>query len=355
MRLALDLARQSTADVRPNPKVGAVIVKDGVILGQGYHQYFGGPHAEIEALKNAKSAVQNATMYVTLEPCCHYGKTPPCTDAIIKAGIKRVVIGMADPNPLVHLKGVEILRQNGIEVETGIEEEACKQLNREFMTYITTGFPFVTMKIAQTLDGRIATRNRHSKWITSPEARKVGHQLRSDSDAVIVGIGTVLADNPRLTVRHLNGRMPFRIVMDSRLRLPMESHLLTDEFTDKTIIATISADSDKRGEIISRGAQIWDIPADNTGRISVAELLKKAVTEKFSAVMVEGGSEVYTSFLKEKLVHRLVLILAPKLLGAGINSIGDLNVQRIDQALELHHPSMEKVGEDFIFTADINY
>ena len=316
MRMALDLARQATVGVRPNPKVGAVIVKDGVILGQGYHKYFGGPHAEIEALNNAGGSVQNATMYVTLEPCCHYGKTPPCTDAIIKAGIKRVVIGMPDPNPLVHLKSIEILKQNGIQVETGIEEAACKQLNREFITLITTGFPFVTMKIAQTFDGRIATRNRHSKWITGSEARKVGHQMRSESDAVVVGIGTVLADNPRLTVRHVNGRMPIRIVMDSRLRIPLESHLLTDEFADKTIIATTSVDSDRRGKIISRGAKIWDIPADNAGRISVPGLLKKSVTEKISALMVEGGSEVYTSFLKEKLVHRLVLFLAPKLLGA---------------------------------------
>ncbi len=355
MKLALNLALKATAAVHPNPKVGAIIVKDGLILGQGYHKHFGGPHAELEALQNAGSVVHNATMYVTLEPCCHYGKTPPCTDAIIKAGIKRVVIGMADPNPLVHLKGVGILKQNGIEVETGIEEEACNQINREFITFITAGLPFVTMKIAQTLDGRIATRNRHSKWITSREARKAGHQLRSDSDAVIVGIGTVLADNPRLTVRHLNGRMPFRIVMDSRLRIPMESHVLTDDFTDKTIIATTINDADKYAKIISRGAKIWNIPADNTGRISAPELLKKSVRENFSAVMVEGGSEVYTSFLKEKLVNRLVLILAPKILGSGINAIGDLNLQRIAQSIQLQHLLMEKVGDDFILTADIKY
>lgn len=355
IKKTIQLAQKGRGNVSPNPLVGAVIVKDGRIIGKGYHQKFGEAHAEINALHQAGDEAKDSTLYITLEPCCHYGKTPPCTDAIIKAKIKRVVIGMTDPNPIVNQKGVQILRDNGIEVITGVHENECKQLNRVFTKYITTGLPFVTLKIAQTIDGRIATKSGHSQWITSQKARTEGHRLRSEVDAVIIGSGTACADDPQLTVRHIRGRNPFRIVMDNDLQISLTSKLLTDAFVHKTIIATTSHDEQKMNQIQKSGAQIWLISSDNNGYVSITSLLKKLAKQGISSVLVEGGSKIYTSFLKEKMVDRIFIAIAPKILGEGIQSVGDLGKLFINQAIQIENMKFKKADSDIIIFGDLKY
>jgi len=341
--------------VNPNPMVGSVIVNDGVIVGEGYHPCFGREHAEIAALRNAREKARDATLYVNLEPCCHYGKTPPCTDAIIRAGIKRVVVGMVDPNPLVNQKGVEILKQHQIEVTAGVEESACKELNRAFIKYITTGLPYVTLKIAQSLDGRIATASGNSRWITSHEARVLAHRIRSESDAIIVGIGTVLADDPQLTVRHVSGKNPVRLILDSQLRIPLESQLLTDDHVHQTIIATTSTDLSKMDRIKKMGAHVWEIKPSENGKIAIPILLKKIAQARMSAVMVEGGADVFTSFLKSKMVDRIIFALAPKIIGAGKDAIGDLEILDVDNSIKLVNVRTKKLGPDILVSADVSY
>jgi len=353
LKRAIRLARKGIGYVNPNPMVGSVIVKDGEIIGEGYHSCFGKEHAEIVALRNAGDKSKGATLYVNLEPCCHYGKTSPCTDAIIKAGISRVVIGMVDPNPLVNHKGIEILRKHQIEVITGIEERACKHLNRVFTKYITTKLPYVTLKIAQSLDGRIATKTGDSKWITSYKARVEAHRIRSESDAIIVGIGTVLADNPQLTVRHVRGKNPVRIVLDSNLQIPFKCHLLSDNHVHKTIIATTSNDSTKISKIKETGAHVWQVEKDKIGNISIENLLTRIANARMSAVMVEGGGQVHTSFLREKMVDSIVMALAPKIIGTGKEAIGDLGILSVDNCVELVNVKTKKVGPDFFISADV--
>ena len=335
------------------PLVGSIIVKNDTIIGEGYHKCFGKEHAEIVALRDAGENARDATLFVNLEPCCHYGKTPPCTDAIIKAGIKRVVIGMADPNPLVNQQGIKILRENGIEVEAGVEKEACEQLNRVFIKFIKTRLPFVTLKIAQTIDGRISTSTGHARWITSEAARKQGHRLRSQNDVVIVGIGTVLADDPQLNVRLLKGSNPVRIVLDSSLRIPLKSQLLTDESAYKTIVATTSKNLEKIETIKKTGAQVWQFEKDKNGRIPLPELLKKIGQDNKSSIMVEGGAQIFTSFIKENLSDRIVFFIAPKILGSGKETIGDLGINLIDDCIQLKDMKFKKIGQDFMVDANI--
>jgi len=355
LKTTITLARKGIRYVNPNPMVGCVIVKDGEIVGKGYHSCFGKDHAEVVALRNAGDKARGAALYVNLEPCCHYGKTPPCTDAIINAGIKQVVIGMVDPNPLVNQMGIEILRQHNIEVITGIEEPACKELNRVFIKYITTGMPYVTLKIAQSLDGRIATVTGNSQWITSHPARVAAHRIRSESDAIIVGIGTVLADNPQLTVRHVKGKNPVRVILDSHLQIPLTSQLLTDDYMHKTIIATTSKDSAKISRIKETGAHVWEIPKNEHGKISLPKLLKKLAHARMSAVMVEGGARIYTSFLKEKMADHIVMAIATKIVGTGIDTIGDLSVLTIDNSIELINVKTRKLGPDLLISGDVSY
>lgn len=355
IKRALRLARKGIGYVNPNPLVGSIIVKNGKVVGEGYHQCFGNEHAEINALREAGKKARGATLYVNLEPCCHYGKTPPCTDAIVNAGIKRVVVGMVDPNPLVNQKGIEILKRHGLEILTPIEEEACRQLNRVFIKYITTGLPYVTLKIAQSLDGRIATRTGHSRWITSYKARVEAHRIRSQSDAVIVGIGTVLADNPQLTVRHVKGRNPVRLVLDSHLEIPLNCQLLTDENVHKTVIVTTVPDSEKVSQIKKMGAQVWHIEQDYDGRISLSGLMHKIAAARMSAVMVEGGAQVFTSFLKEKIVDHIIVALAPKILGAGIEAIGDLGILTVDDGIQLANVAFKNLNPDLLVSADVNF
>ena len=353
IKKTIQLAKKGSGFVNPNPLVGSIIVKNRKVIGKGYHKCFGREHAEIVALQQAGDKASGATLYVNLEPCCHHGKTPPCTDAIIKAGIKRVVIGMVDPNPLVNQQGIKILRENGIEVESGIEEQACEQLNCAFIKYIQTGLPYVTLKIAQSLDGRIATSTGHSQWITSEPARKEAHRLRAENDVILVGIGTVLADDPQLTVRMVKGSNPVRIILDSSLRIPLDCQMLNDEFVNITIVVTTNENIHKIKKIENRGAHVWLMEKDNNGQVFLPGLLKKIGRAKKSAVMVEGGAEIFTSFLKEKLVDRIVYALAPKILGSGKEAIGDLGISLVDDGVHLKNIKIKKVGVDLLLDATL--
>jgi len=354
MKKALRLARRGLGKTSPNPMVGAVIVKHNRIIGQGYHHYFGGKHAEVNAIENAVEEIGGATLYVTLEPCCYQGKTPPCVDAVIKHNIGRVVIGALDPNPRVGGKSVEILRQRGIETKVGVLEGECRSLNEAHFKCMSTGIPLVTVKFAQTLDGRIATSAGKSQWISSPASRRLAHKLRAVNDAVMVGVGTVLADNPELTVRLVRGRNPTRIVLDSTLRVPPEARVLADQPSAPTLIAATPRADDKRLAALRRtGVEVLTIPADERGNVDLAHLLRALGERGISSVLVEGGAETITSLLRLKLVDRLVAIVAPKLMGRGIEAVGELNITDVSQALKLEFTRTYRLGEDLVIEARV--
>ncbi|MFH1537798.1 MAG: bifunctional diaminohydroxyphosphoribosylaminopyrimidine deaminase/5-amino-6-(5-phosphoribosylamino)uracil reductase RibD [bacterium] len=318
MGRALELAAKGRGSVSPNPLVGAVIVKNGKIIGEGYHKKIGEHHAEINALRNAKGSPGGATMYVNLEPCSHEGKTPPCAPAIVEAGISRVVVGMRDPNPLVSGRGLRFLRKSGVEVGTGVMAPECRRLNEAFIKYISRGEPFVILKGACSLDGKIAAAGGDSKWISSKESRRDAHRLRAEADAVLVGIGTVLNDNPRLTCR-LPGKNknPYRVVLDSRLRIKPNCNLVRQSAKDqKTIIATIKpVPSKKRSRLENLGCLVLELAEGPGGRPDIHDLLLKLFALDVSILLVEGGSEVNASFLKSGAVDKVILYVAPKIIG----------------------------------------
>ncbi len=352
MQLALRLARRGARRVSPNPMVGAVIVKDDRIIGTGYHQRFGGPHAEIRALHNAKAPIMGATLYVTLEPCSHFGKTPPCVEALIGAGPARVVIGIADPNPLVAGRGIAALQSAGIETVVGVCEEACREINEKFIKFITTGQPYVTLKYAQTIDGRIASATGHSRWVSSPASRTFAHQLRSTHDAILVGIGTVLQDDPELTVRHVKGRNPARIVVDSHLRIPLTAKILREQEKAKTIIAhTRWADPEKIKPLLDKGVETLLVEENGDQRVNLKELLPALGRKQLASLLVEGGSSVITSLLKDKLADRLAIIVAPKILGQGIEAVADLGIKSMDEAIKLNIRKVYRLGGDIVIDA----
>ena len=356
MQRALKLARRGEGMVSPNPLVGAVIVKGDRIIGEGYHRRFGGPHAEIEALRHATGNVKGATLYVTLEPCCHHGKTPPCTESIIAAGIDRVVAGTADPNPLVAKKGIARLRRHGIETTVGVLTKECARLNERFFAFMRTGVPFLTLKFAQTLDGRIACANGHSRWISSAPSLKFAHRLRAVHDAVLVGVGTVIGDDPLLTVRLARGRNPLRIVVDSSLRIPPDAGILKNQDATKTIIAaTGKAGAAKRARLEKMGIEILSINADHEGRVHLKKLLAQLGERGISSVLVEGGATLITSVLRQKLADRLVAIIAPKIVGAGINAVGDLEIEKMDDAIMLTDREIYRRGDDLVVDARLSH
>jgi diaminohydroxyphosphoribosylaminopyrimidine deaminase/5-amino-6-(5-phosphoribosylamino)uracil reductase len=349
MRQALRLARKGLGKTSPNPVVGAVIVKEGRIIGQGHHHHFGGDHAEIDALKSATEDVSGATMYVTLEPCRHWGKTPPCTDAIIKNRVGKVVIGTLDPFPEMRGKSVEILTQHGIETGVGVLEKECRSLNETYLKYTTTGMPFVTVKFAQTLDGRIATAQGSSRWISSPESLKLAHRLRSHHDAIMVGVGTVLADNPELTVRLVRGRNPTRIILDSRLRIPLDAKMLTNQETARTLVATTpAADKEKLSALSRMGIEVLTVPPDKQGKVDLTQLIKMLGQRQISSLLVEGGAETITSFLRLHLVDKIIAIIAPKIMGKGTDAVGELNITDVGKALKLRFDRVYRSGEDIV-------
>lgn len=350
MALALELAAKGRGSVSPNPMVGAVIVKDGKIIGTGYHEKCGEGHAEVNAFKNATEEVQGATIYVTLEPCSHYGKTPPCADKIIEKGIAKVVIGTLDPNPLVAGRGVQKLLDVGIEVKSGILEDECKKINEVFMKYIVKKEPFVIMKAAMSLDGKIATKTGESKWITGETARKNVHELRSEVSGIMVGVNTVLKDDPELTSRIENGKNPIRIIVDSKLRTPISSKILESANQVKTIIATtISEDNEKVATFKEKGVHIIKTKTKDN-RVDLNDLMKKLAIEKIDSVLLEGGSELNFSALNEGIVDKVQFYIAPKIIGGnGSKSpVGGNGIELLKDAFMLKDLTYKNAGDDLL-------
>lgn len=315
MNYAVELAKKGIGAVDPNPLVGAVIVRDGRIIGEGYHQFYGGPHAEVNAFANATEDVSGADMYVTLEPCAHYGKTPPCADNIVRHKIKRVFIGMKDPNPLVAGKGIKILENAGIEVICGVEEDKCKKLNPAFLKYITSGKPFVVMKTAMSLDGKIATYTGKSQWISSEGSRDAVQYMRKALMGIMVGINTVLLDDPRLTCRLENSRSPIKIIIDSNLKIPENAKLLKDLPNIRCIIAVgNNYDTEKAKRLTQMGAEIIEVP-DNNGKVSLTHLMDKLGEMKISSILLEGGGTLNFSALREGIVDMVISFVSPMIIG----------------------------------------
>ena len=349
MNLALKLAAKGRGKVSPNPMVGAVIVKKGEIIGRGYHQRYGESHAEVNAIKNAAADIAGSTLYVTLEPCCHEGKTPPCVDIIAQKNIVRIVIGATDSNPRVSCQGINYLQSRGIEIKIGVLENECRNLNEVFFHFMETGLPFVTIKYAQTLDGRIATTKGQSRWISSEASMKYAHKLRAEHDAILVGIGTVKKDDPELTVRLVRGRNPLRIIVDSQLQINNQAKVLQNTSPAKTLIATIRNYDDTQFQYITAtGAQIIAVDADKQGKVDLKKLLKKLAARGISSVLIEGGAQIITSILRDNLADRLVTVIAPKILGKGIEAVGDLNISDLNSAKFLSIRKIKRCGEDII-------
>jgi len=349
MKLAIGLAHKGRFYVGPNPMVGTVIVKNGRIIGRGYHKKFGGNHAEINAINNAGENIAGSTLYVTLEPCCHKGKTPPCTYSIVKHKIVRVVIGTVDSNPLVSCQGINYLQNYGIEVKTGVLEKECRQLNEKFFYYMETGLPFVTIKYDQTLDGRIATATGESQWISSAASLKFAHQLRAEHDSILVGRKTVAKDNPELTVRLVSGRNPLRVIVDSELKISPEAKVLQNISKAPTLIATIKkANNTKFKSIVSSGAEVITVKADKEGRVDLKNLFNILAAKQISSILIEGGSQIITSVLKNNLANRIVTVIAPKIIGKGIEAVGDLNIRSLNSAKILSIQKVRRNGNDII-------
>lgn len=353
MELALNLAKTAKGKTNPNPLVGAVLVKDGVIVGTGLHRKAGEPHAEVHAFNMAGDYAKGATLYVTLEPCSHYGKTPPCVDLVKNSGVERVVVATLDPNPKVSGRGVQILRDAGIEVEVGLLEKEARKLNERFFHNMLTNRPFVTLKYAMTLDGKIATYTGHSKWISGENSRLQVHQLRDEMDAILVGIGTVLKDNPFLTTRlpDRQGKNPVRVILDSRLQIPLDTNVLNDEA--KTIIVTTTeADPKKIVELEKNNVTLIYCSKNEQG-ICLEEMLDQLYKFGITDILVEGGGEVNASFIRAGLVNKFIIYIAPKLLGGrrSISPVAGEDLETMDLAAKVEFDSFERIGEDLCIIA----
>lgn len=359
MQRALALAVHGAGAVSPNPMVGAVLVgPDGAVLGEGWHGQFGGPHAEVWAVRDAErrhgpEALRDSTLYVTLEPCSHYGKTPPCADLILERAVPRVVVGMEDPFPAVAGRGIARLRERGVAVTVGVLEHACKRLNEAFVHHVTTGRPLVTLKIAQTLDGSIATRTGDSRWVSGEAARTLVHRWRAELDGVLVGRGTAEADDPALTVRHVEGRQPVRIVLDREAALPSRLRLFTDEHAAQTIAVVGEGRVPAYAAALrERGGHVLSLP-ETDGHLDLGALLDAlgrgaGPHRPMQSLLVEAGPGLATALLRADLVDRLALFIAPKIVG-GLPGIGDLGVERMAGARTFTASTWEAVGDDLLF------
>lgn len=348
MRLALAQARRGVGKTAPNPAVGCVIVKDGHIVGRGWHRKAGTPHAEVHALREAGALAEGADAYVTLEPCSHYGKTPPCAEALIAARVARVFVGMVDPNPLVAGKGIGMLQAAGIEVETGLLEEACRELNRPFIKWIQTRLPYVVLKSALTLDGMSATVNGDSRWVTGDRARAEVHRLRGKLDAIMVGVGTVLKDDPQLTCRVPGGKDPLRVVVDSTLRIPLHAALFTVHSRAKTVIATCCSDQARIEAVQARGAEVLRCN-ESDGRVDLADLFRRLGESGVQSVLLEGGSHLAGEALRSGLIDKCMIFLAPKLVGGtGMGLFAGKGVALMKDAIRLEEMTVRKVGADIL-------
>ena len=358
MRRAIELARRGTGFTNPNPLVGAVLVRDGEIIAEGWHARCGGPHAERAALANCRTrgiSPEGATLYVTLEPCCHTGKQPPCTEAVIEAGIARVVVGSADPNPLVAGRGCKQLRAAGIEVDEGIARAECDAINPIFFHFITHHTPYVTLKYAMTLDGKIATKTGASRWITGPDARKRVHAERLKHAAIMVGIGTVLADDPQLTCRIEGGRNPLRVICDSHLRTPATSAIVQTARNVPTIIACAPNASDVRAfELEQAGCEIARIPACD-GCIDLRRLMDTLGARGIDSVFIEGGATLAAAALEAGVVQHVQAFIAPKLFAgtAAPSPLGGTGIDAPDQAWTLSTTTVEMLGDDVLIEGNV--
>lgn len=356
MKYAMELAERGRGWVNPNPMVGALLVKDDRIISEGWHEYYGDLHAERNAFRECRESVEGATLYVTLEPCCHFGKTPPCTEVIIRSKIARVVIGITDPNPLVAGKGIELLQKEGIEVVTGVLEEELKEQNKVFLKYITTRRPWVALKTAMTLDGKIATCSGDSKWITGEEARERVHHFRREFMGVMVGIGTVLADDPLLNCR-LEGevRQPVRLVVDSNLRMPFNSRLVATARTYRTIVVcTPQADKERQEALERLGIEILRCEAKE-GRVDLEELMRVLGEMGIDSILLEGGGELNYSFLRQGLVDEVCTFIAPKLIGGrdAKTPLEGTGWEKMYEAMELGDWQVEQFGKDILLRARV--
>lgn len=356
MRLALQFAERGRGWVAPNPMVGAVIVKAGRIIGQGWHEKYGQPHAERNALAACSEDPRGATLYVTLEPCCHHGKQPPCVDAILAAGIRRVVIGSPDPNPLVAGKGVAILRAQGVIVTESVLRAQCDRLNQVFFHYIQTKRPFVTLKYAMTLDGKIAAYTGVSRWITSPTARAHVHQQRHQHSAIMVGLGTVLMDDPLLTCRLPDGggKHPLRIICDSQLRTPLSAQVVQTARAVPTLLATCNADRQRQACYEQAGCRVLRIP-ERDGHIALPQLMERLGAEGIDSILLEGGSTLHWAALESGIVQRVQAYIAPKLLGGqqAKGPIGGLGFPTPDEAIFLENSRITQLGQDFLIESEV--
>ena len=353
MKQALAIAQYASGRTSPNPMVGAVIVSDGRVVGQGWHRKAGTPHAEINALQQAGALAQGATMYVTLEPCSHYGRTGPCADAVIDAGIKKVVVAMNDPNPLVAGRGIQKLRDASIQVVEGVLAADAAALNEIFIKHISTQMPFVALKSAMSLDGKIAAFTGHSQWITGPESRERVQKLRDCYDGILVGIGTVLADNPSLTTRlPYKGKNPIRIIIDSMARTPLEAQIVTDGLAPTIIVVTHEAPQDRVNALRSCGVEVLATVA-NKGGVDLRQLFLALAARSITSILIEGGASINASVLAENLVDKLYWFIAPKIIGGlgALGPVGGQGVADVNDAYLFEDMNIEPIGQDILISA----
>lgn len=370
MRRALELAEKGMGHTTPNPMVGCVVVKDGRIVAEGYHEKYGGFHAERNALTRCSEDLTGADMYVTLEPCCHHGKTPPCTDIILERGIGKVYIGSMDSNPKVAGKGVQILREHGVEVETGVLEEECLKLNEIFFHYITTGLPYVAMKYAMTLDGKIATTTGDSRWVTGEKARQHTHMLRKKYSAIMAGIGTVLQDNPMLNCRIEEGVNPIRIICDSHLQIPLTCRIVESAKEIPTIVACAAGDSGKGNSetgnsekgnsekaLALAAAGVELLPVSKGNRVDFTELIRELGRRRIDSVLIEGGGTLHGTVLRSGLVNRVYCYVAPKLIGGkeAPSPVGGSGISQMKEALTLTGTETLSFGNDICISGTVAY
>lgn len=353
MKRALELAQKGMGYTSPNPMVGCVVVREGRIVAEGYHERYGEFHAERNALTRCQEDLTGAELYVTLEPCCHHGKTPPCTDIIIERGIRKVYVGSMDPNPKVAGKGVRILQEHGIQVEIGVLEKECLALNEIFFHYITTGMPFVAMKYAMTLDGKIAACTGDSKWVTGEEARRHVHTLRKQYRAILAGIGTVLADDPMLNCRIEENVDPIRVICDSRLRIPLSCQLVKTAERIPTIVACVTGDRKKEEALRQAGVELIYTAED--GQVDLVALMRELGSRQIDSVLVEGGGEIHGTLMKSGLVQKLYGYVAPKLIGGrdARSPIEGEGFSRMSDALRVSDIEMLHLGEDICISGHV--
>jgi len=349
MQLALDLAASAKGNTNPNPLVGAVIVKNDMIVGTGLHRKAGEPHAEVHAFRMAGEHAKGATLYVTLEPCSHYGKTPPCANLVKESGVSRVVVAMQDPNPTVAGRGIQLLKDAGIVVEVGVLEQQARRLNERFIHNMLSQRPFVTSKFAMTLDGKIATHTGHSKWVTGEGAREDVHHLRHEVDGILVGVGTVIADNPSLTTRLKEGygKSPTRIIMDSSLRTPDHANVLNIEDAPTILVCSDDVSQEKIALFTEKGVTVLPVQKNEYG-LQIDEMLEKLYTHGITDILLEGGSKINASFLQQGAIDKYVVYIAPKVLGGNLSltPFAGYNPSLMHEAWNVEFASFDKIGED---------